>query len=320
MKTGTQRETNPYPFSDSNKRYQTFDYYLRSLFGEKCAKVSLDAGMTCPNIDGKASYGGCIYCKGGSSGSEGGETLREQYLRGRDVMINKWGCRKFIPYLQAHTNTYAPIETLRKIYFEASTFEDAVMLAIATRADCLGDDVLSLLAEISDAIPLMIELGLQSTNDDTARIINRAHTFSDFLDGYERLRRKVPRAKIAVHLINGLPGEGKPDMIKSAADVAALRPDVVKLHVLHVIRGTRLQKMFDDGRYSPMELSDYVETVCDQIERLPAECAIGRVTGDARGDELISPLWCRKKTAVANEIDKELFRRNTYQGIYFKHK
>ncbi|MBQ7669610.1 MAG: TIGR01212 family radical SAM protein [Clostridia bacterium] len=316
MKKDNQRLTNPYAYSDSNKRYQTYDYYLRSLFGGKCAKVSLDAGFTCPNIDGTVSRGGCIYCKNGSSGASG-ETLFEQYRRGAEVAKRKWGCDKFIPYLQAHTNTYAPADVLRDLYFRAASFDGAVMLAIATRADCLPDDVVALLDEVSKTIPLTVELGLQSTRDDTAEKINRGHTFNDFIAGYEKLRRKAPDVKIAIHLINGLPGESDVDMVKSAVDVAALRPDVVKLHLLHIMSETALEKMWRRGEYVPMEQEEYVRVICDQIERLPPECAVGRVTGDAREDDLLAPLWCRRKTAVANDIDKELYRRGTYQGKFF---
>ena len=316
MKKDNQRLSNPYKLSDSNKRYQTYDYYLRSLFGGKCAKVSLDAGFTCPNIDGKVSRGGCIYCKNGSSGASG-ETLEEQYLRGADVARRKWNCDKFIPYLQAHTNTYAPVDVLKEIYYKAASFDGAVMLAIATRADCLPGDVVSLLCEVSKTIPVTVELGLQSSRDDTAVIINRGHTFADFTAGYEKLRRIAPDVKITVHLINGLPGESSDDMVKSAVDVAALRPDVIKLHLLHILSGTALEDMWRRGEYVPMEQEEYVRVVCDQIERLPPECAVGRVTGDAKEDDLLAPLWCRRKTAVANDIDKELYRRGTYQGKLF---
>ena len=320
MKKETQRTNNPYKYSDSNKRYQTFDYWLRGLFGERCAKISLDAGFTCPNIDGTVSRGGCIFCSGGSSGAECRGSLAEQYSRGREVMERKWGCRKFIPYLQAHTNTYAPAEVLKKVYREAAALDGAVMLAVATRADCLSDGALEALAEAAEKIPLCVELGLQTSNDETAKFINRGHTFEDFKDGYFRLRAAVPTAKIAVHLIDGLPGESREDMIKSAGDAAALAPDVVKLHLLHVIKGTPLAAMWERGEYVTMEQEEYVSVVCDQLELLPPECAIGRVTGDARADELLAPLWCRRKIAVANDIDKELYRRGTYQGIYHKKK
>ena len=313
-----QRTSNPYSYSDSNKRYQTFDYYLRSLFGGKCAKVSLDAGFTCPNIDGKVSRGGCIYCSGGSSGAECEGSLTEQYRRGREVMTRKWKCDKFIPYLQAHTNTYADPDVLRRVYSEASSLDGAVMLGIATRADCLGDEVIEVLRETAEKIPLMVELGLQSVSDETAIRINRGHTFEDFKDGFFRLREAVPTAKIAVHLIDGLPGETKEDMIKSAEAVAALRPDVIKFHVLQVQRGTPLEALWRSGEYRAMEQDEYVSIVCDQIERIAPDCAVGRVSGDTRGNGLLAPEWCRRKTAVANDIDRELYRRGTYQGIHYK--
>lgn len=313
MEKSTQKDRNPYKYSDSNKRYQTFDYYTRRLFGEKCAKISLDAGFTCPNIDGRLSTGGCIYCLRGSGGADG-ETLEEQYLRGRQIMERKWKCKKFIPYLQAHTNTYAPVEVLREVYSKAASFDGAVMLAVATRADCLPEEVTELLAETSERIPLMVELGLQSIHDKTADIINRAHTFEDFERGYERLRAAGGNIKIGVHLIDGLPGETPEDMLQSAAVVGAMRPDMIKIHLLHVLKNTPLAGMYSLGKYKPLELDEYVRTVCDQLERIPAETAIGRVTGDGKAAELVAPLWSAKKTVVANEIDKELYRRGTFQG------
>lgn len=316
MRKETQRNTNPFPYSDTNKRYHTFDYFVRKTFGEKCAKISLDAGFTCPNIDGRTSTGGCIYCKNGSS-SFHGKSLREQYLAGAEVMKAKWDCRLFIPYLQAHTNTYAPIEVLRRIYEEVSSFEGAVMLSIATRADCLEDEVVELLGEVSRKIPLTVELGLQSAKDETAALINRGHTYGQFLEGYERLRAQGGNIRIAVHLISGLPGEDLGDMVESAKKVGALRPDMIKLHLLHVLRGTPLSAMYNMGKYVPMTLEEYVLAVCDQLEVIPAETVIGRVTGDGVKEDLTAPLWSLKKTVVANEIDKELFRRDSFQGKYF---
>lgn len=317
MAKNTQADTNPFKYSDSNKRYHTFDYYLRTVFGEKCAKISLDAGFTCPNIDGRCSTGGCIYCLGGSSGAADG-TLAEQYEAGKAVMVKKWGCRKFIPYLQAHTNTYAPAEVLRRVYSEAASFEGAAMLAIATRADCLGDDVIEVLCEVSERIPLMVELGLQSVHDKSAALINRGHTFEDFRAGYERLRHSGGDIRIGVHLIDGIPGETVRDMAESADVVGAMKPDMIKLHLMHVMRGTPLAAMYRMGRYAPLELSEYVGIVCDQLERIPGEVAIGRVTGDGAAESLLAPLWSAKKVVVANEIDKELYRRGTYQGYLRK--
>lgn len=323
----TQRDTNPYRYSDSNKRYMTYDWYMKTRFGGKTAKVSLDAGFTCPNIDGTRGCGGCVYCSGGSR-SAIGDTLEAQYQNGVEIARRKWKPIGFIPYLQANTNTYAPVDVLKKIYSRAASMDGAVMLDIATRADCLSYEVIDLLADTARSIPLTVELGLQTSSDTTAKIINRCHTFAEFTDGYGRLKKAADkvnhefndsfsRFQIGVHLINGLPGEDHADMIKSALDVASLRPDMVKIHLLHVLRGTKLAEMFEDGSYIPMSMRDYVNTVCDQLELLPSDTIIGRVTGDGMADSLIAPMWSRRKTEVANEIDKELYRRQTYEGFRY---
>ncbi|MBE6587645.1 MAG: TIGR01212 family radical SAM protein [Ruminococcaceae bacterium] len=317
MKKQTQREKNPYKNSDSNKRYQTFDYYMKTRFGGKCAKISLDAGFSCPNIDGTVGYGGCIYCSGGSSGALGTGALREQYDAGVAAIASKWAVSRFVPYLQAHTNTYAPIDELRRIYGEAASFPGAVMLAIATRADCLSDEVIALLVETSKKIPLLVELGLQSVHDATAEIINRGHTYGQFLWGYNRLRDAGGDISITVHLINGLPGESTEMMLESARVLSALRPHMVKLHLLHILRDTPLERMYESGEYTTMERDGYIDTVVRQIELFHPDTVIARITGDAPGDSLVAPEWCRKKTAVANDIDKEMFVRDTYQGRCF---
>lgn len=318
MKRPTQAECNPFPYSDSNKRYHTFAYYLRRRFGEKCARIALDAGFTCPNIDGTCGTGGCIYCLNGST-SAAGTNLAAQYAAGIAAMQNKWNCKKFIPYLQAHTNTYAPVETLRHVYEEALSLPGAMMLAIATRPDCLSPEIISLLAEISQKIPLLVELGLQTVHDDTAACINRGHAYDVFLDGYTRLKQAGGDIAVCVHLINGLPGEDKAHMIESAKTVAALHPDMVKLHLLHILRGTPLHALYQQGAYTPMEQKEYIDIVCDQIELFPPETVIARVTGDAPEALLVAPLWCRRKTAVTNDIDKELYRRNSFQGSRSNH-
>lgn len=289
---------------------------MRSLFGKKCAKISLDAGFTCPNIDSSKSTGGCIYCLSGSSGAQSVGTLAEQYKKGKEIMMRKWRCDAFIPYLQAHTNTYAPTSVLEKVYEECANFDGAVMLSIATRADCLSDSVVSLLRKVSERIPLTVELGLQSVHDRTAKIINRAHTFAEFEEGYRKVRAIGKNVKVAVHLINGLPGETHDCMIESAVTVGALKPDIIKFHLLYVLKGTPLAKMYYSGEYAPMEKEDYVNVICDQLERIPDNIAIGRITGDAPSQSLIAPEWSKRKTSVANDIDKELYRRGTWQGIY----
>lgn len=311
VKNPTQRDTNPYKLSDSNKRYQTFDYYARHRFGKKCAKIPLDAGLSCPNIE--KSGRGCIYCLGGSSAAIG-DTLAEQYNRAAAALGSKWHDFARIPYLQAHTNTFAPVERLRKIYDEAAALYGAVMLAIATRADCLGDDVVSLLRETSEKIPLLVELGLQTSCDRTADLICRGHSAADFTRGYERLRAAGGDIAICIHIINGLPGESRRDMLNTAEFCAALAPDMVKIHLLHVLDGTPLADMYRRGDYSPMEMHDYVDVVADQIERLPERTVIARLTGDGMADSLLAPDWSRRKVAVINQIDRTLYERGSYQG------
>lgn len=307
---------NPFPFSDSNKRYHTYDYYLRRRYGGKCVKLSLDAGLTCPNIDGTCGLGGCIYCSPRGSGdfTYAGLSLAEQYRRQRELLGRKWETLRCIPYLQAHTNTYAPIDTLRRIYREVLALPDAVAFHIATRADCLSDEVLLLLREVSERIDLTVELGLQSIFDETAARINRGHSFSDFLSGYRALRAAVPRARISVHLINGLPGENADMMLRSAEEVASLAPDEMKFHLLHVLEGTPLAALYRRGEYTPMALSDYVSVLVSQLERIPPETVIGRVTGDGDPKTLLAPLWSLKKFTVINAIDSEMVQRDTYQG------
>ncbi|MBR2340309.1 MAG: TIGR01212 family radical SAM protein [Clostridia bacterium] len=319
MKPLTQSQTNPFKKTDSNKRYYTYDYYLRQRFGCKVAKITLDAGFTCPNIDGTRAYGGCIYCSSRGSGdfSQSADlSLREQYDIQRAKITEKWQTNKFIPYLQAHTNTYAPIERLRQVYGEVLALPDVVGVNIATRADCINDECLALLAEMSEKTELTVELGLQSVCDETARLINRAHSFSEFRDGYRRLREASSKIKICVHLINGLPGEDKQMMLDSARTVSAMKPDQIKLHLLHVISGTALANMYEKGLYTPLTLEEYADIVASQIEIIDDSIVIGRVTGDGDKESLLAPLWSLKKFTVMNEIDKLLYERNSWQGKY----
>ena len=310
-----QKDTNPYPYSDSNKRYMTYDWYLKHRFGGKVAKVPLDIGCTCPNLDGTKGRGGCIYCKNGSSGVvefARHAPIAEQYAAGVEVAERKWKPVGFIPYLQSNTNTYGDEERLIGIYGECARLPGAVMLNIATRADCLSERILEGIRETARGIPVMVELGLQTTDDETAERINRCHTFEEFREGYEKLREIG--VMIGVHIINGLPGEKREQMLQTARDVALLRPDMVKIHLLHVLKGTALCGMVERGEYTPLTREEYVSIVCDQLELLPEDTIIGRVTGDGLSDELVCPLWSRRKTEVANEIDKELYRRQSCQG------
>lgn len=310
----------------------TYDWYLKQRFGGKVAKVSLNIGTTCPNLDGTRGHGGCIYCKSGSA-SAVGETIEEQYAHGVAVACRKWKPVGFIPYFQSNTNTYGNIGELTAYFRKAAAFDGALMLDIATRADCMGDNVVAELVKLAEEIPLTVELGLQTTNDATAERINRCHSFAEFVDGYSRLKKAadevnsrfdkgdgilhMKRLTVGVHLINGLPGETEAEMLRSAEDVAELHPDMVKIHLMHVLTDTALGDMYARGEYEPMTRDDYVRVTCDQLERLPPDTILGRITGDGMEDDLIAPLWSRRKTEVANEIDKELYRRGTYQGMRY---
>ena len=279
MKKLTQVQSNPYPYSDTNKRYYTYDYYLKKTFGAKCAKIPLDAGFGCPNIDGRCGTGGCIYCSGRGSGDFAAPphlSLAEQYERTRAALASKWSVEKCIPYLQAHTNTYAPLEMVRDKFEQALTLPGAVGLNVATRADCLPDDIVAYLAELSRRTVLTVELGLQSAKDETARLIRRGHSFAQFCQGFDALRRASADIGICVHLIFGLPDETEQDMLDTVEQVARLHPDQVKIHLLHVLRDTELARWYERGEYVPMEREQYIQAVCRALTMLPPDVVIGR--------------------------------------------
>lgn len=314
----SQTSNNPFKYSLDNKRYHTYNYYLNQRFGKKCAKITLDLGFSCPNIDGTRGFGGCIYCLSGSASQScrSVPSLNEQYERGIEIASKKWSIDSFIPYMQAYSNTHTSPDKLRKILDEVADLRGAVMIDIATRADCLEDEKLLIINELSKRIPVTIELGLQSASDKTAEIINRQHSYAELECCVKRIRELARDVKIGIHIINGLPSEGHADMMYTARCVASLHPDLVKIHLLHVLEGTVLAQMYKNGEYEPMQRQDYINIVCDQLEVLPADIVIERVTGDGIASELLAPEWSKKKVTVINDIDKELFRRGSYQGVY----
>lgn len=307
-----------FPFSDDNKRYHTWNYYLRHRFGGKVAKIPIDAGFTCPNIDGTKGVGGCIYCDNGSSsrehfGTRGVTCLREQFERGKTAMSKKWESCGYIIYLQAHSNTYAPIGELCRIYSEVISYEDVLGLSVATRPDCIDDKTAKLLADIAKEKFVMVELGLQTVHEKTAKLINRCHSYQEFLSAYELLTKLG--LKVCVHIINGLPGETRDMMMETVKRVGALEPFSLKIHLLHIIEGTPIAKMYRQGKVDIFTLDEYVNLICDQLEYLPAQTVVQRLTGDGDKNKLLSPIWSTKKFVVLNEIDKEMARRGTMQGI-----
>lgn len=309
---------NPFEYSQDNKRYHTYSYYLKKRFGQKVMKISLNVDLGCPNRDGTKGTGGCKFCSAHLSGEFAGDPcddIRTQFETVRERMNEKWSKGLYIPYFQAGSNTYAPVERLSEMYETALELENCVGLSIATRADCIDDKKAELLGKIAKRTYLTVELGLQTVHDETALAMNRCHTFGDFLKGYELLRKNG--VNVCVHIINGLPGETHDMMIETARELSKLDLHSIKIHLLHVLKGTELAKMYERGEFETMTMSEYVYTVCDQIELLPKELVIQRVTGDGARSELIAPLWSLKKFCVMNEIDKELGRRNSYQGIKF---
>jgi len=315
----TQADTNPFPYSDSNKRYYTYDYFLRRKFGHKCAKLPIDGGFTCPNRDGTKGCGGCIYCSERGSGdfcADSSVSIEDQLDEAYSKLSKKWADPLCIAYFQAFTNTYAPVHVLKERFEAAVSYKalNIVGISIATRADCLEDDVCDYLAELAERTFLTVELGLQTVHDKTAALINRGHTYSEFESGFQKLRRASDKINIGVHLINGLPGESSDMMLASANAVARLAPDQLKLHLLHVIEGTELANMYRRGEFECLTLEEYTDTVVRQLEVMPMGTVIGRITGDAVADSLLAPEWSRKKLCVMNTIDKRMFERNTWQG------
>lgn len=297
------------------KRYFPFSEYLKSKFGQSVRKICIDGGFTCPNRDGRVGRGGCIYCNNtGFNPNLRQERLsvKEQVLQGIEYMKKRYGARKFIVYFQPFSNTYADLETLKGLYSDAVSHEDVVGLAVGTRPDCVPNEVLDYMQSFSKKYEVWIEYGLQSAHDRTLFLINRGHTFSQFVDAIERTKGRD--IKICVHVILGLPGENEQDMMETAMSLSRMKIDGVKIHNLHVVKGTVLEKMFLNGECSILTLEEYVRLVCNFLELLPPEVVVQRLCGDAPEDLLIAPQWCRNKSLVLSEIDKEFIRRNSWQG------
>lgn len=308
---------NNFKYTLDNKRYHTWNYHLQMLFGGKVFKVALNGGFTCPNLDGTKGIGGCTYCLSGSGDFAGDPShdILTQFDEVKAKMHQKWPEAKYIPYFQANTNTYASANVLKQKFEPVLKKDGVVGLALATRADCLKNDVLEYLSELNKRTYLIVELGLQTIFDETGKRINRCHSYAEFLDGYNALKQRSIRT--CVHLILGLPGETHEMMLESAKNVALLRPACVKLHLLHVLKGTKMAQEYLNGEFTVLSRDEYVNTVIDCLEYFHENTVIQRLTGDGGKDVLIAPLWSLKKFVVLNEIDKEMVRRDTYQGKKF---
>ena len=317
MSKNCRKEKTMFRYTTNNKRYHTLHYHLTNKFGEKVFKAVIDAGFTCPNIDGTCGIGGCAYCSDGAGEFTHGSTLSitEQLEIERKRISRKHKDPKLIAYFQAHSNTYAPVSVLRGKYEEALSFPDVVGLSIATRPDCIDEEIAELLSEFSKKTYLTVELGLQTANDKTALMFNRGYSYETFLKAYKLLKNK--NVRVCVHMINGLQGECKEDMLATAKAVGALKPDAVKIHLLHIVRGTRYAKLYELGEIETLSKEDYIDIVCRQLEYLPQTTVVERITGDGGRETLIAPLWSLDKISVLGGIDKEMALRETYQGKKF---
>lgn len=306
---------NNFKYSFNEKRYHTFNYYLKSKYNCKVAKVILDAGFTCPNRDGKKGFGGCIYCSdlgSGDSNVDLGNSLLKQYESNKKVMNQKWPNDLYIPYFQSFSNTYGPLIKIKEMLEPFIHMDEVCEISIATRCDCLPDETIEYLDSLTSIKPIWLELGLQTSNDETGRFINRQYDFVDFKDALQRLSKT--NIKVCVHVLNGLPHESKEDMIQTIKDIKDLKFDAIKIHMLHIIKNTTLANIYEKQPFELLGRDDYIDLVVKQLELLKPEVIIERLTGDPIKENLIAPDWILNKTTILNDIDKLMRKLDTYQG------
>lgn len=305
----------------AEKRYKVFSEDLKKIFGCRVHRISVDAGFGCPNRDGSVGKDGCIYCGGAGSGSFGilrGISIAEQLEHGKEVMTRKYKAHKFLAYFQPYSNTFAPPDQLTALYDQALAVNDVVGLVIGTRPDCLPAATLDLLAVYAQQTYFWLELGLQSHLDRTLSLINRGHNFAASVRAVKECKSR--QIKVCAHMILGLPGETREEMLAGAAVLNQLGVDGVKIHLLHVMRETVLAEEYQKGMVTLLDRDEYVGLVCDFLELLDPAISIQRLTGDGNRDHLVAPLWSLQKFEVLNTIDNELSRRGSYQGSRIKDK
>lgn len=305
-----------FPYTNDNKRYHTLNYELQKEFQSKVFKVSLNAGFSCPNIDGTAGTKGCTYCSALGSGEFAGnqkDDLITQFNQIKNQISKKWPNSKYIGYFQAHTNTYADVSILKEKYETILNLDNVVGLSIATRSDAITEECLDYLEELNKKTYLIIELGLQTIHETTSKQINRCHTLENFEQMVKKLRQR--NIKVVVHIINGLPYETKEMMIETVKYLNKLDIQGIKIHMLHIIKNTQMALQYLKQPFKILTKEEYIDIVCDQLELLRPEIVIHRITGDPKAEDLIEPQWLTKKFTILNDIDKELEKRNTYQGF-----
>jgi radical SAM protein (TIGR01212 family) len=301
-----------------DRRYYALSRFLRERFGTKVYRVTVDAGFTCPNVDGSVAVGGCVYCDNRSFSPNRRlprVPIREQVQRGITILQERYGASRFLAYFQAATNTYAPVAKLKRLYDEALDHPQIVGLAVGTRPDCVPDPVLDLLEGYARKLYVCLELGLQTVHDRSLDWMNRGHHFDAFVDAVRRCQGRG--LDLCIHVILGLPGETPEDMMATADALAALPVQGVKIHNLHVVPDTPLETMYRADEVRMLERAEYVGLVCDFLERLPAQMVIHRLNGDAPPEYLVAPLWCLDKAGLLREIQAELERRESWQGKRF---
>lgn len=306
---------NTFIYSSTNKRYHTLDYFYKNKFGCKVSKISLNAGFSCPNLDGTVGYGGCIYCSKTGSGEYGGnplEDLTTQFNKQKQIMDKKWPNSKYIAYFQARSNTYAPLSILKEKYEEVLKIDNVVGIAIATRSDSISDEVLNYLEELNKKTFVTVELGLQTIHKKTSTLINRCHT----LENFEKMVKKLQEKHIftTVHIINGLPYETEEMMLQTVKYLNKINIDGIKIHMLSVLKNTPLEKLYEKDKFPLLSLEEYVKIVCQQLRYLNPKIVVERITGDPDINDLIAPSWLPKKRIVINSIDKYMAKNNIYQG------
>ncbi len=310
---------NPFLYTLDNKRYHTLNYFYHHTFHSKVFKISLNGGFSCPNLDGTKGYGGCIYCSKSGSGDFAGnqfEPIQIQFQKGLEMMRKKWPDGKLIAYFQARTNTYAPVQELKKKFEPVLTMPNVIGLSIATRPDAISDECLDYLEDLNKRTYLMVELGLQTIHETTSKIINRCHTTKEFDDMVKKLRaRHIP---VIVHIINGLPYETKEMMLETVKHINQLDIQGIKIHMLHIVKDTPLAILYQKKPFHVLTKEEYIDIVIDELELLRPEIVIHRITGDPVKEDLITPTWLLKKFCVLNDIDKEMVKRNSYQGKKIK--
>jgi radical SAM protein (TIGR01212 family) len=310
--------TQPQPPNHPEPRYFAFSRFLQQRFGRRVYRVTIDAGFTCPNVDGSVAVGGCVYCDNRSFSPNRRlprTAIRDQVRRGIDILKKRYEAERFIAYFQAATNTYAPVDKLRRLYDEALDHPQVVGLAIGTRPDSVPEPVLELIESYARRMYVCLELGLQTIHDRSLDWMNRGHHFDAFVDAVQRCCGRG--LDLCAHVILGLPGETPADMLATADALAALPVNAVKIHNLHVVRDTPLEAMYRAGEVRLFERDEYVAVVCDFLERLPPGMVMHRLSGDAPPDYLVAPIWCLDKPGLLRAIRAELERRDSRQGKYF---